>query len=90
LTTQSSRPSPLSDLASVREFQFEPSNLGESRERRIRYVFHEEVVSFGLAADITFGEVARALRELVPKHWRTGQHRTGRLKSKGAHLSTGF
>jgi hypothetical protein len=50
----------------VREFQFEPSNLGESREHRLRYVFHEEVVSFGLAADITFGEVARALRELVP------------------------
>ena len=90
LTTQSSRLSPLSDLASVREFQFEPSNLGESREHRLRCVFHEEVVSFGLAADVTFGEVARALRELVPKHWRTGQHRTGRLKSKGAHLSTGF
>src|SRR5271163_2264140 len=74
LTTQSSRLSPLSDLASVREFQFEPSNLGETREHRLKYVFHEEVVSFGLAADITFREVARALRELVPKDWRTGQH----------------
>jgi hypothetical protein len=88
LTTQSSRLSPLSDLASVREFQFEPSNLGESREHRLRCVFHEEVVSFGLAADITFGEVARALRELVPKHWRTQTSRSSPNSStwrEGAH-----
>ena len=28
---------------------------------RLRFVFHEKVVSFPLAADATFGEIARAL-----------------------------
>ena len=32
----------------------------------LRFVFQDKVVSFGVAADLSFGDVARTLRELVP------------------------
>jgi len=39
------------------------------KEPRLRFVFSDRVLSFGIAADATFGEVASALRELVPEHY---------------------
>jgi hypothetical protein len=38
------------------------------RENRLRFVFGDRVIAFGLGAGVTFGEVARALRELNQKH----------------------
>jgi hypothetical protein len=38
------------------------------QENRLRFVFGDRVVAFGLGAGVTFGEVARALRELTQKH----------------------
>jgi hypothetical protein len=38
------------------------------QENRLRFVFGERVIAFGLGAGVTFGEVARALRELKQKH----------------------
>jgi hypothetical protein len=35
----------------------------------LRFVFHDKVVSFGVAADLSFGDVARTLRDLVPRHY---------------------
>jgi hypothetical protein len=37
-------------------------------ENRLRFVFGDRVIAFGLGAGVTFGEVARALRELTQKH----------------------
>lgn len=45
------------------------AQLHKPRGRRLRFVFHDRVVSFGVANDISFGEVARTLRELVPKRY---------------------
>jgi hypothetical protein len=38
-------------------------------ENCLRFVFYDRVVSFGLGADVTFGEVARTLSELARKHY---------------------
>jgi hypothetical protein len=38
------------------------------QENRLRFVFGDRVIAFGLGAGVTFGEVARALRELTQKH----------------------
>ena len=43
-----------------------PSNL---KSIVFEFVFEDKVVSFGVAADLWFGDVARALRDLVPKHY---------------------
>ncbi|RBP10435.1 hypothetical protein DFR50_119106 [Roseiarcus fermentans] len=39
------------------------------KEHCLRFVFQDKVVSFDVAADLSFGDVARALRELVPRHY---------------------
>ncbi len=41
----------------------------QPKERRLRFVFQDKVVSFGVAADLSFGDVARTLRELAPRHY---------------------
>ena len=40
-----------------------------SRQNCLRFVFQGKVVSFGVAADLSFGDVARTLRELIPGHY---------------------
>ncbi len=39
------------------------------KQHRLRFVFEDREVSFGVAADLSLVEVARTLRELVPKHF---------------------
>jgi len=41
--------------------------LHKHRGRRLRFVFEDRVVAFGVADDVSFGEVARALRERFPR-----------------------
>ena len=42
---------------------------GAEDENRLRFVFGDRVVAFGLGAVVTFGEVARTLGELAQKHY---------------------
>ena len=39
------------------------------KKHSLRFVFEDKVVSFGVAADLSFGAVARTLRDLVPRHY---------------------
>jgi hypothetical protein len=39
------------------------------KELCLRFVFQDKVVSFGVAVDLSFGDVARTLRERVPSHY---------------------
>ena len=41
----------------------------KSKQNCLRFVFQGKVVSFGVAADLSFGDVARTLRELIPGHY---------------------
>ena len=41
----------------------------QSRQNCLRFVFQGKVVSFEVAADLSFGDVARTLRELIPGHY---------------------
>jgi hypothetical protein len=43
--------------------------LHKHRGRRLRFVFEDRVVAFGVADDVSLGEVARALREQVPTRY---------------------
>ena len=45
------------------------AQLRKPKEQRLRFVFEDREISFGVAADLSLGEVARTLRELVPKHF---------------------
>jgi hypothetical protein len=58
------------NLSSGRDGGVSPqvAQLHESRKHRLRFVFQDRVVSFGVA-DLSFGEIARTLRERVPKHY---------------------
>jgi hypothetical protein len=42
----------------------QPIQVDHARDSRLRFVFSDTVVSFSLAADVTFGEIARTLGEL--------------------------
>jgi hypothetical protein len=42
---------------------------GAEDENRLRFVFGDRVVAFGLGAGVTFGEVARKLGELAQKRY---------------------
>ena len=42
----------------------QPMQADHTGDSRLRFVFDDGVVSFGLAADVTFGEIARTLDEL--------------------------
>ena len=42
--------------------------LHKPKKHRLRFVFQDRMVSF-CVADLSFGEVARTLREQVPKHY---------------------
>ncbi len=54
----------------------QPAQSHKPKEHCPRFVFEDKVVSFGVTADLSFGDVARTLREQVPTRlWRTGQHR---------------
>ena len=44
------------------------AQLHKPKRHRLRFVFQDRVVSFAVA-DLSFGEVARTLRELVPEHY---------------------
>jgi hypothetical protein len=44
------------------------AQLHKSKRHRLRFVFQDRIVSF-CVADLSFGEVARTLREQVPKHY---------------------
>jgi hypothetical protein len=44
------------------------ARLHKPKKHRLRFVFQDRVVSFGVA-DLSFGEIARTLRERVPKHY---------------------
>ena len=46
----------------------EVAQLHKPKKHRLRFVFQDRMVSFGVA-DLSFGEVARTLREQVPKHY---------------------
>lgn len=39
------------------------------KKHSLRFVFQDKVVSFGVGADLSFGDVARTLRDLVPRHY---------------------
>jgi hypothetical protein len=41
----------------------------KQKKHCLRFVFQDKVVSFGVAADLSFGDVARTLRDLVPGHY---------------------
>jgi hypothetical protein len=42
----------------------QPIQVGHATDRRLRFVFDDAVVSFGLAAHATFEDIARTLGEL--------------------------
>ena len=44
------------------------AQLHKPKKHRLRFVFQDRMVSF-CVADLSFGEVARTLREQVPKHY---------------------
>ena len=45
------------------------SQIGNARDNRLRFVFNDMVVSFSLAADATFEDIARTFGELAPRHY---------------------
>ena len=45
----------------------QPIQGDHAGDSRLRLVFSDTVLTFGLAADATFGEIARMLRELSDK-----------------------
>ena len=50
------------------EVSMQVAQLHKAKKHRLRIVFRDRVVSFGVA-DLSLGEVARTLREQVPKHY---------------------
>ena len=47
----------------------QPIQVDHAGDSRLRFVFNDKVVSFSLAADTTFGEIARTLAELSNQHY---------------------
>jgi hypothetical protein len=47
----------------------QPMQADHTGDSRLRFVFDDAVVSFGLAADVTFGEIARTLGELSSRRY---------------------
>lgn len=47
----------------------QPIQVDQARDSRLRFVFSDTVISLGLAADATFGEVARKLGRLSRKRY---------------------
>jgi hypothetical protein len=43
--------------------------LYHAEDNRLRFVFDDAVVSFRLAANATFEDIARTLAELAPQHY---------------------
>ena len=46
-----------------------PIQADQREDSRLRFVFDDGVVSFGLAADVTFGDIARTLGELSSRRY---------------------
>lgn len=46
------------------------NEAARTRASRLRFVFSGEVVSFELADDVTYGDVALTLRRLSHRHYR--------------------
>ena len=47
----------------------QPDQADHTGDSRLRFVFNDGVVSFGLAADVTFGEIAQTLDELSGRRY---------------------
>lgn len=47
----------------------QPNQFNHSGNARLRFVFDNAVVSFGLAADLTPHEIARTLDQLSDRHY---------------------
>jgi hypothetical protein len=45
----------------------QPIQVDHSGDSRLRFVFHDAVLSFSLAANSTFEDIARTLSELEPQ-----------------------
>jgi hypothetical protein len=50
------------------ETHMQPNSLDHAGSRRLRFVFDDSVVSFSLAADATFEDVARKWGQLAARH----------------------
>jgi hypothetical protein len=47
----------------------QPVKVDHAGGSRLRFVFDDSVVSFNLAADVTFGEIARTLSDLSNRRY---------------------
>ena len=61
-----------------------PIQADHTGDSRLRFVFDDGVVSFGLAADVTFGEIARTLGELSRRRYGSPVAIDVTLGSRGA------
>jgi hypothetical protein len=62
----------------------QPIQAGHTGDSRLRFVFDDGVVSFGLAADGTFGDIARTLGELSSRRYGSPVAIDVTLGSRGA------
>ena len=62
----------------------QPIQAGHTGGSRLRFVFDDGVVSFGLAADVTFGDIARTLGELSSRRYGSPVAIDVTLGSRGA------
>ena len=62
----------------------QPIQADHAEDRRLRFVFDDGVVSFGLAADVTFGDIARTLGELSSRRYGSPVAIDVTLGSRGA------